>query len=351
MGLCVLHLVDSTLLRAGATAIAVRGLVDALEREGVAGSMVGLTDDDESTPSPSALRELMAKTDVVHVHGWSRTASDWLHRYAHKASKPVVIAPLGRLSEAAYERSRWRDRWRTALIDKPRFRRASVLVAVNDHEERQLQEDFGDCRINLLPYGVVVDEYDRDDVAESAEAPDRIILVLGPMHPIEGLVPLLKGFLELGEDRDGCILVFAGPQPGDWRKMIEAAVRRKGEADAVRFESAADLTTQRRWLARATILVAPALVPRCPVSLLQAASSGVVSLVTSCAAPPGWGDAGLVCRPSQAEIKAGLQKALALSDADRVRLAGRVHDFVRRKLDWVVLVKDYVRLYRGLTVR
>ncbi len=345
----MLHLVDSTSPQAGAAAIAVRGLVDALDREGVAGRMVGLSGDD--APTPADLRELVEQSDMVHAHGWSRIAGDCLSRCAYRANKPVVIAPLGRLSEGAYGRSSWRDRWRSVLIDKPRLRRASVLQAINDDEQRLLREDFAGCRIDLIPYGVVVDDYDCDGGEASSKAQGRIILVLGPMHPIEGMVPLLKAFLELGEDRDRCSLVFAGPQPGDWRKMIEAAVRRKGEADVIRFEPAADVATQRRWLARATILVAPALVPRCPVSLLQAAATGVVSIVTSCTAPPGWSEVGLVCRPSQREIKVRLQEALALPDAARGERAARVRDFVRRTLDWRMLVEQYGRLYHRLVQR
>ncbi len=112
--------------------------------------------------------------------------------------------------------------------------------------------------------------------------------MLGPIDPIEGIVPLLKAFAEIGTASDGWNIALVGREVGEWRKMLEAAIRRKGGEDRVQFASAMDLDAQRLWLSRASILAAPSLQIRCPISLLQAAAAGVPVIASRFLAPRTW---------------------------------------------------------------
>ena len=89
-------------------------------------------------------------------------------------------------------------------------------------------------------------------------------------------MPLLKAFAEIMSEAAGWTIVIAGPEKGDWRKMLEAAVRRKGANEQVRLTSAPDVAAQRAWLDRADVLASPALHVRCPVSIMQAVAAGVI---------------------------------------------------------------------------
>ena len=240
---------------------------------------------------------------------------------------------------------------------------------LNEPEERDLKSRRVNARIRLLPYGMDLDDYEfvREPSGETdprgtqdggetgsilddgwlAEA-SKLLLVLGPIHPIEGFVPLLKAFSEIGRDSDGWSVVLAGREIGDWRKMLEAAIRRKGEGNRVKVTSAPDVPTQRAWLARASLSAAPSLQIRCPVSVMQAVAAGVPVLASSHAAPVGLDGAIHVCGTTRDDLKAALRLLFALSDSDRTALGRRARDIGRSVLDWSVLVEHYVRLYQSL---
>ena len=142
--------------------------------------------------------------------------------------------------------------------------------------------------------------------------------------------------------------MLAGEEMGDWRKMLEAAVRRKGGEKRVLFTTAPDHATQRMWLARASILASPCLRVRCPVSTLQAVSAGVVVLASNGVVPGALEGVVQVCAPTRGDIKLGLRRLLAMNDEERARMAQDARDSARGLLDWPALVQEYVRLYEGL---
>ena len=173
-------------------------------------------------------------------------------------------------------------------------------------------------------------------------------MLLGPIHPIEGLVRLVKALAEIGTDADGWSGVVAGPEPGDWRKMLEAAIRRKGGAGRVLFTSAPNVETQRAWLARASVLATPSLHFRCPVSIMQAAAVGVPVIASDFAAPDGMNDAIHTCPPTRENLRDALRFILRLSDEERATMAQKACDVCRSMFDWSVLAERYAQLYQDL---
>ena len=118
--------------------------------------------------------------------------------------------------------------------------------------------------------------------------------------------------------------------------------------DRVRFVEAADVKTQRRWLRKASLLAAPSLHTRCPVSAMQAVAAGVPVVASAHSAPLGLEDEMWVFGTTRAELKITLRKILELSDEQRTAMAQRARDAVRSRFDWSVLSDDYVQFYRNL---
>jgi glycosyltransferase involved in cell wall biosynthesis len=172
--------------------------------------------------------------------------------------------------------------------------------------------------------------------------------MLGPIHPIEGFVPLLKAFAEVGKEADDWCVVLAGKETGEWRKILEASVRRKGESDRVMIVPAPDVATQRAWLARASALASPSLHVRCPVSVMQGVAAGIPVLASRNVVPPGSEGVVQVCGTSRDALREGLRRLFALSDAQRAELRTRSRDFASATFDWSVVADAYVQLYRGL---
>ncbi len=238
--------------------------------------------------------------------------------------------------------------------DRTLIRHASAVAALNEWERCDLQSRNVNGRVMLLPYGLQVDEYENCAcaTAEGSDRPPavegRCILLLGPIHPVEGLVPFLKAFAEIMSEAEGWHVVIAGPETGDWRKMLEAGIRRKGAHEQVRLVSAPDVAAQRAWLGRADMLVSPALHVRCPVSIMQAMAAGVMVIASNRVVPDDLAGAIPTCGLSRSELKEALRSAVRLSDDER-RSAGRKAQALGRSVfDWSVLAQRYVRLYTDL---
>ena len=310
----VLHIVKSLAPDAGSLGVSLPGLFGALRTHAIESQAVTLDSDDpgladlrHTTFDPNAAARLARAADVVHLHGWESTLSPQLAGAARSAGKPYVISPFGGLSEGPYQKKSWRDKLRGMLGENRLIRRAAAVTAYNTAEHQALLRAGVNANAIPLPYGVNMVEYEQPQtpVDDSPAAPgSRYLLLLGPIHPLEGFVPLMKAFAEIGAKADGWNVVLAGRETGDWRKMLEAAVRRKGAGDRVDFASAVDVAAQRAWLARASALAAPSLHFRLPVSIMQAVAAGVPVIASHHAAPDGVDGVIRACPPSR-ELRAG----------------------------------------------
>lgn len=172
--------------------------------------------------------------------------------------------------------------------------------------------------------------------------------MLGPLEPAEGFIPLLRSLEELGAFTDGWNLVVAGREIGDWSRMLGPLIARKGWTGRIRFCDATDVATQRELLAEASLLVAPNLHTRCPVSIIQAAAAGVPVIASAYTVPAALEDAVCVFGTARVEMKIDLRKMLGLSDDERKVMAEHAREVVRDRVDWYTVVEEYVPFYESL---
>ena len=344
MSLRVVHAVESMKPEAGSFAICLPGLQRALRAQGV-NIETCLPDGLEHGDAKNAI----GRADVVHLLGWGSKFARNVAAVSRKVSVPYVISPLGGMENETNGRSGLGDRLRRNVIDNRLVRNAAAVTAMNEAEEHDLTQDAINKRISLLPLGLDMAEYELDNA--SAPCSQRMILILARVHPDEGYVPFLKAFSELGEDAIGWTVVIAGRPIEDWRKQLEAAVSRKGGADRIRFADAPDEASQKQWLAKASILVAPSLHMRCGVSVMQAVAAGVPAMATRCVTPTTQDDIVRVCAPTRGDMKLALRALLKLSDDQRGVLAERARKEARKLFDWSVLAERYASLYSNVAKR
>lgn len=156
---------------------------------------------------------------------------------------------------------------------------------------------------------------------------------------------LLKALAELGPIANDWHVVFGAADTKGWRPMLEAAVRRKGGEDRVRFMDAPDVATQRKLIGESAVVVTPNLHPDLGIPVLQAAACGVPVIATTLAVPPGLNGTIQSCEPRRDALRDALRSMLSLSDEDRKRLGAGLKETARRTLDWSVLVDRYASLY------
>lgn len=365
MGLRILHVVESAAPEAGSVSVLLDGLFDALKEKHVDTQAVYLNGSSASSlkrhsdawseldvaADERVMAERVADSNLVHFHGWGYASARRLAVATGKAGKPYVISPLGSLSYGPYRKRSWTARLVGPFRDAPIVRGAAAITTGNAWEAENLFRGRIHANVVRIPYGVNVADYDSDEVERAAttdKTGGRSVLMLGPVHPVEGLVPLLKAVYELGPYAEGWNVVMAGEEIGDWRKMLEPAIARKGGANRVRFAEAPDVASQSKWLRQASLLAAPSLHTRCPVSVMQAAAAGVPVVTSIHSAPLGMEDEMWVYGTTRVELKITLRKIVELSDEERVAMANRARDVVRSRFAWSALVDDYVKLYQRL---
>lgn len=338
----ILHVVEATSPDAGNVAVLLPGLITELLAHHIE-CRVGAARDQ--------VRQEVDRADLVHVHGWGYPQATMAAAHARKRGLPYVISPAGGLIKTSDHRRSLGEMLRAWFSGDTLVREASAILACNEFERRLIESKIRFNRLELLPYGLGFDDGVGSETPPGAvpNLPDgRCLLVLGPIHPNEGLVPLLKAFAEVGAAADGWFVAIVGREIADWRETIEAAVRRKGGEARVVFGAAPDVASQRAWLARAQLLACVSLHVRCPVSILQALAAGVSALASDRVAPPGVDGVCAVCPPGRQQIRNELARLLPQTDHQLRESAAKARQVARDLLDWSVLARRYADLYRDL---
>lgn len=356
----VLHVLRAVSTDAGSIGLLLPGLFESLEAIGCRCRALAAEDQSDLGQPESAAAGLPAWpivrdveegvdwADVIHFHGWGYEGVRRVARAARKYGKPFVVSPLGSLSPGPHRAPPWRsvlDRWfGVARV----ARSGSMFLALHENEAASLWAAVSGERVRVLPYGHRFAPSSEGSGAATSLPPaiaGRCLLVLGPLEPAEGCVTLLKAFAELGPDASGWHVVLAGRDLGQWRTVLEPAIRRKGGADRVQFHPAPGASAQAAWLQRASLVVAPSLVVRPPVSVLQAMAAGVPVIATDRVAPDGVSDSVQVCAADRAGIREALRTLLRMTDAQRQERARAARVRARELWDWSVLAPKYNELY------
>lgn len=365
----IIQVVESLDSQAGSLEHLLRGLFEALRARNVETQVVrlghpnganGRTQAGNGAPRSTldaipferaSAARLVQDADLVHVHGWGHPDARDMAAVARAARTPYVISPCGAFSNGSYAEQGWIAKLRSRLFERSAVRMAAAVTAVNSEEERELRDTGLNENIAPLPYGLTFSDYEENlAVADESRAQrdGGCLLLLGPIHPAEGCVPLLKALAEIGSETEGWNLVLAGHEKGEWRRMLEAAVERKGAAERITFAPAPDLPSLRAWLAGASILASPSLRIHGPVSILQAIASGVPVLASTRVAPPGLKNVIRVCAPRREAFKQALAALFELSARERADLASAARKQARSLFDWSVLADRYLDFYKKL---
>ena len=345
----VLHVVESSSPEAGTVAVLLEGLLAALRGRSLESEVFSLNGSAKRDEQDFA--RLVRDADVVHFHGWGHPSARRLAVAAHRERTPYVISPLGSLTYGPSRRRTLGDRLAGPFGGGRVVRRASAVTASSNIEARDLKRRRANSNVRPLSYGIDAAEYDSNgDVRSSSTAKTNLrgMLMLGPLEPVEGFVSLLRSLEELGAFTKGWNLVVAGREIGDWSAALGPRIAKNGWTGRIRFCDAPDVATQRELLAEASLLVVPNLHTRCPVSILQAAAVGVPVIASAFTVPSILEDAVCVFGTARVEMKIDLRRMLGLSDEERSVMAERAREIVRDRVDWCVVVDEYVQLYRGL---
>ncbi|MCH8913846.1 MAG: glycosyltransferase family 4 protein [Planctomycetes bacterium] len=229
------------------------------------------------------------------------------------------------------------------------LRKAWCLHALTESEAEQLKRSRGIYRVKVLPMGIDICTAEQEpDTGAAAVCPGkRMVLYLGPLHPGEGLVPLLKAAALVADKFEDLRLVLAGAEQPRWTEMIRAAVRRQGFEDRVTLLPSPDPEQMQRLLREMILLVAPVPGECCPVAPLQALAGGKPVIISpGCNLPEvELGKAGWIVKPKRRELQSVLHEAFSRAPGDLEEMGRRGARIIEERYTWDRIGHEYLNLY------
>lgn len=304
------------------------------------------------------ISELTQWADVVHLHGlW--TGQNWAAgKAARKLGKPYIMTPHSMMMPWAWRRHRWKKLPAGWLFEHANLRGAAMLHALADGEAEAMRTLGFNDRIEVIPNGLHVGEYEHLPSAEALEArfpawKDRRLLVfIGRIHPQKGIVQALQGAFDTFAAAKDWHFVVAGPDEVGMQRMLAAAVARKKMDDRVTFAGLLTHEEIRALLGRAGVLLQPSMSEGLSMSIVEALAAGVPVVISEACNMPEVEKhgAGRIVEAHRSAISQAL-KPIVASDQVRTEMSGRARALARERFDWAKLVPRYEGLYRSVCAR
>lgn len=308
----------------------------------------------KSSAFSKRIDELAGDADVIHLHGlW--TGQNWAAgKAARHVGHPYIMTPHSMMMPWAWRRSRWKKLPAGWLFEHGNLRKAAFLHALAEGEADNMRRLGFNDRIRVIPNGLNVAEYDHPPSADALESrfPQwkgrKLLVMLGRISPQKGIVPGMQACFDNFPVSKDWHLVIAGPDEFGIRRMLEAAVTRKGMTERVTFAGMLNPDEVRALLGRASLLIQPSLSEGLSMSILEAMAAGVPVLISDACNMPEvkTAGAGRVVVPERQAVGAAL-KEIVSSGEDAIKEMGRrAKALVREKFDWSALLPRYREMYK-----
>ncbi len=348
MTLKVLHVVNTMPAGVGEIAAELPGLLESLKTLGVAGA---LSPAEPHSRAPADFDEF----DLAHFHGLPGPSHRALVQAIHRAGLPFVVSPHSALMPNEFERRAPLARITGFLSGDRRFvHKAAAVHAALPEEAEFLRNRKCNARVELIPCGV---DGNMSSSADSTLLDDfplvrdkRCLLFLGALHPIEGLVPMLKACDDVLHGRDDWHVVLAGHEKDDWLKMIRAAVERRSVSDRVTIIVDPAPGLQLALLRQCQVVIQPSLLARSPRSVLRGLMLGTPCIVSARCGLSEIADCGCGWEnePDRSSIAGALGRALGASADELSAMGARGSAWVEQHRTWGALAARYRDFYGSI---
>ena len=322
-----------------------------------------------SVPMGRALRDLVRRSDVVHIHYvflWPTTvAAFWCRRYG----VPYVVTPHGLLDATSVSKSYERARVSFASTAKKRIYLrtlgirdiggASSLHFVS-HPERE-----STSRLRLSPKAHVIllgadappppGVDDRASVQRQYPSLQgrKTLLFLARLDRIKGLDVLAEAAGSLAESRDDFSLVVAGSGAPEYEAEIRGLFDRRGLSERTVFTGMVVGEDKWRLLRAADVFVLPSRHENFGIAVVEAMASGTPVVVSDQVGMHGEiaeAGAGLVTTLDAADVAGAIGRLL--DDPEAAERMGRAGEaLAARRYTWERVASDVEALYEEVVGR
>jgi glycosyltransferase involved in cell wall biosynthesis len=286
--------------------------------------------------------------DLIHMHEVRTFQNAMTRHYAKNYGTPFLISAHGTLPVIVQRKLA--KRVYDFLYGNKLLEDASVFVAVSPAEvEQYRQAGIEKDRIRMIYNGL--------DLKQFAHLPPRgsflgklgisrekkVILYLGRLHRRKGIDYLIEAFANMEPQLGNIILVIAGPDAGELRKL-QHLVKSKGLVDRVYFSGPLFGREKLAAYVDADVFVSPGvheifgLVPfealMCGTPVIVADDCGAGRLISEA-------NAGYTIPYGDVQALALKIKRGLANHEESTQMVMNGQDFIRNQLDWLKVTSEY----------
>lgn len=268
-----------------------------------------------------------AAFDVIHSHCLWTDVNRLAGLLARTKQIPHLLAPCGHLQPSAMRRSWWKKLPCKILFQSRALREASCLHAKSETEYEELRALGMKNPIAVIPnpvpppqtsaYFPPGDFKRRLGLAEDM----RIVLYMGRIHPVKGILRLVRAWAVADLPRETWRLVLAGPDEGGYRKTIEEEIVRLSCGDTILFTG--PLRDQGKWdaYAAADLFILASDFENFGLSIAEALLSGLPVITTTGTPWKVLAERGIGwwCAPAPEALARAVEEAVRLPEDERLR--------------------------------
>lgn len=230
------------------------------------------------------LREVVGRSDVVHIHALWDEINHRAAVEARRARKPYVIRPCGQLDPTCLAQSGLKKQLYLAWRMRRNLNGAAALHFTSAGEAELTRP------LRLAPPALV--ESNGVDLAEFETLPARgsfrarypqigerpLVLMLGRIHRIKGLDLLLPAFARMGVEE--AVLALAGPDDEGYQATLEAQARELSIEHRVIFTGMLRGAERVEALADADLFALPSYHENFGIAVVEALAAGTPVVVS-----------------------------------------------------------------------
>lgn len=283
------------------------------------------------------LRKCGFEPEIIHAHTF--IAGAWAIPFGKLFRIPTVVRegfsafPLKSLSRF--------QAWEAGVV----FRQAAFVLPVSRFLQQSIQAYGIEARFQIARDAIDTTMFfPRTRVKTDG---DKRILFVGRLHPVKGVVYLLRALAQVRACRDDWRLEIVGE--GEDRRLYEQMVNDLGLANHVVFRGFMQKARVAEAMQNADFLVAPSLMEAGSTTVLEALASGLPIVGTNCGGNAEFvtSNSGILVNPRDADALAIAINTM-LEDVDSYDIT-EVASTIARDYSVGAVGKAYDKIYRQVT--
>lgn len=211
-----------------------------------------------------SLREAIARSDVVHLHGVWDPSNLQVAAICRALGKPYVISLRGMLDDWSMSHHPLRKRIYLALGGRAWLERAAVIHCTADAELQQAGKWFPRGRGEVVPNLIDLRPYEQPPTPEEAlarwpelQTASFTVLFLSRIHEKKGVEHLIRAVAQVAPRMPGIRLVIAGGGQPAYVESLKLLAASLGIADKTTWAGIVDGSLKRSLYASADLMALP----------------------------------------------------------------------------------------------